>query len=376
MTKIDIYSGFLGAGKTTLIKKMISESYRGQKLVLIENEFGQIGIDGGFLQDSGINITEMNSGCICCSLVGDFGRALTQVIEEYNPDRIVIEPSGVGKLSDVVAAVKKVTNEEVTLGYTAAVVDAGKVKVYMKNFGEFYNDQIETASTIILSRTDVIAQDKLDNAVAMLREHNPHAAIVTTPWTQLTGAQIVEAMEGNTSLAAELAQLEEEHAHHHHHDEEHCCCHSHGHEHHHHENGHCGCHGHEHHHHHDEEHCCCHGHGHEHHHHEDGHCGCHDHGHEHHHHHADEVFTSWGVETAKKFTADEIENALNKLDTRELGFVLRAKGIVAGADGAWIHFDYVPGEVNIRTGSAAVTGKLCVIGAELNEAGIADLFGV
>ena len=327
MTKIDIYSGFLGAGKTTLIKKMISESYCGQKLVLIENEFGEIGIDGGFLQDAGINITEMNSGCICCSLVGDFGRALTQVIAEYNPDRIVIEPSGVGKLSDVVAAVKKVTNEEVTLGYTAAVVDAGKVKVYMKNFGEFYNDQIETASTIILSRTDAISQDKLDNAVAMLREHNSKAAIVTTPWTQLTGPQIVEAMEGNTSLAAELAQLEEEHAHHHHHDEEHCCCHDHDHEH-------------------------------------------------HHHHHADEVFTSWGVETTKKFTANEIENALNRLETREQGFVLRAKGIVAGTDGAWIHFDYVPGEINIRTGSAAITGKLCVIGAELNEAQIAALFGV
>ena len=346
MTKIDIYSGFLGAGKTTLIKKMIRESYCGQKLVLIENEFGEIGIDGGFLQDAGINITEMNSGCICCSLVGDFGRALTQVIEEYDPDRIVIEPSGVGKLSDVIAAVNKVTNDQVTLGYTVAVVDAGKVKVYMKNFGEFYNNQVETASTIILSRTDAISQQKLDNAVAMLREHNSDATIVTTPWDELTGDQIVDAMEGNASLAAELAQLEQEH-HHHHHEYDHCCC------------------GHD------------HDHDHEHHHHEDGHCCCgHDHDHEHHHHHADEVFTSWGVETAKKFTAQDIEEALRKLDTREYGFVLRAKGIVAGQDGSWIHFDYVPGESNVRTGSAAVTGKLCVIGSDLDEADIAELFGV
>ena len=406
MTKIDIYSGFLGAGKTTLIKKMIRESYCGQKLVLIENEFGEIGIDGGFLQDAGINITEMNSGCICCSLVGDFGRALTQVIEEYDPDRIVIEPSGVGKLSDVIAAVNKVTNDQVTLGYTVAVVDAGKVKVYMKNFGEFYNNQVETASTIILSRTDAISQQKLDNAVAMLREHNSDATIVTTPWDELTGDQIVDAMEGNASLAAELAQLEQEH-HHHHHEYDHCCCghdHDHDHEHHHHhEDGHCCCghdhdhehehhhheHEHEHHHHHEDSHCCCghdhdhehehhhHDHDHEHHHHEDGHCCCgHDHDHEHHHHHADEVFTSWGVETAKKFTAQDIEEALRKLDTREYGFVLRAKGIVAGQDGSWIHFDYVPGESNVRTGSAAVTGKLCVIGSELDENDIAELFGV
>ena len=395
MTKIDIYSGFLGAGKTTLIKKMIRESYCGQKLVLIENEFGEIGIDGGFLQDAGINITEMNSGCICCSLVGDFGRALTQVIEEYDPDRIVIEPSGVGKLSDVIAAVNKVTNDQVTLGYTVAVVDAGKVKVYMKNFGEFYNNQVETASTIILSRTDAISQQKLDNAVAMLREHNSDATIVTTPWDELTGDQIVDAMEGNASLAAELAQLEQEH-HHHHHEDDHCCCghdhdheHEHEHEHHHHD------HDHEHHHHHEDGHCCC-GHDHEHehhhhehehehhhhehehhHHHEDSHCCCgHDHDHEHHHHHADEVFTSWGVETAKKFTSQDIEAALRKLDTREYGFVLRAKGIVAGQDGSWIHFDYVPGESNVRTGSAAVTGKLCVIGSELDENDIAELFGV
>ncbi len=385
MTKIDIYSGFLGAGKTTLIKKMISQSYQGQKLVLIENEFGEIGIDGGFLQDAGINITEMNSGCICCSLVGDFGKALTQVIDEYNPDRIVIEPSGVGKLSDVIAAVNKVTNEDVTLGYTVAVVDAGKVKVYMKNFGEFYNNQIETASTIILSRTDSIPQQKLDTAVAMLREHNAEATIVTTPWDALTGEQLIEAMEGKASLAAALAQLEQEHHHHHHHDEEHCCCghdHDHEHHHHHHDEEHCCCghdHDHEHHHHHhDEEHCCCgHDHEHHHHHHDEEHCCCgHDHNHEHHHHHADEVFTSWGVETAKKYTKEGIQAALEKLDSREYGFVLRAKGIVAGEDGQWIHFDYVPGERNVRNGSAAVTGKLCVIGSELDEADIAQLFGV
>ena len=399
MTKIDIYSGFLGAGKTTLIKKMISESYSGQKLVLIENEFGQIGIDGGFLQESGINITEMNSGCICCSLVGDFGKALTQVIAEYNPDRIVIEPSGVGKLSDVITAVNKVTNDDVVLGYTVAVVDAGKVKVYMKNFGEFYNNQIETASTIILSRTDAISQQKLDNAVAMLREHNAHATIVTTPWEQLTGAQLAEAMEGKATLASELAELEHhhhhgehcccghDHEHHHHHDEhcecghdhehhhhhdEHCEC-GHDHEHHHHHDEHCDCgHDHEHHHHHHDEHCSC-GHDHEHHHHHDEHCSC---GHDHGHHHADEVFTSWGVETAKKFTTEEIERALKKLDSREYGFVLRAKGIVPNQDGNWIHFDYVPGECDVRAGGAAIIGRLCVIGSELDEQDIAELFGV
>lgn len=339
MTKIDIYSGFLGAGKTTLIKKMISEGYKGEKLVLIENEFGEIGIDGGFLQDAGINITEMNSGCICCSLVGDFGVALNQVIQEYHPDRILIEPSGVGKLSDVIAAVNKVTNHEVSLGFTVAVVDAGKVKSYMKNFGEFYNNQVETAATIILSRTDSVAQQKLDTAVGLLREHNSNATIVTTPWSELTGAQLLEAMEGKASLAAELAQLKEEHHHH----------------------AHCSC-GHDH---------------HEHHHHEhDGHCSCgHDH-HEHHHHHADEVFTAWGVETSKKFTQQEIQSALEQLDEGEIGFILRAKGIVPCADGGWIHFDYVPGEANVRMGSAEVTGKLCVIGAQLNEAGVAAAFGV
>ena len=384
MTKIDIYSGFLGAGKTTLIKKMIAEAYKGEKLVLIENEFGEIGIDGGFLQDAGINITEMNSGCICCSLVGDFGKALNQVIAEYAPERIIIEPSGVGKLSDVIGAVNKVTNEEVTLGTTVAVVDAGKVKVYMKNFGEFYNNQVETASTIILSRTDAIPQAKLDAAVALLREHNAAATIVTTPWGQLTGEQLRHAMEGKATLAAEMAKLQEEHEHHHHHDhEEHCSCgHDHEHEHHHHDHEeHCCCgHDHEHEHHHDhEEHCCCgHDHEHEHHHHHDHDehctCGCHDH--DHHHHHADEVFTSWGVETAKKFDKAFVEAALKELDTGAYGMVLRAKGILMAADGTWIHFDYVPEEYNVRTGCADITGKLCVIGSKLDEKGVAALFGV
>ena len=387
MTKIDIFSGFLGAGKTTLIKKLISEGYKGQKLVLIENEFGEIGIDGGFLQDAGINITEMNSGCICCSLVGDFGKALTKVIAEYNPDRILIEPSGVGKLSDVIGAVNKVTNDQVTLGYTVAVADAGKVKVYMKNFGEFYNNQVETASTIVLSRTDSIPQAKLDAAVAMLREHNSVATIVTTPWNSLTGEQLLQAMEGKASLAAELARLEmerlaaeedhEEHGHHHHHDhDEHCTCgcHDHDHE------------EHEHHHHHDhDEHCTCgcHDHDHEeheHHHHHDHDenctCGCHDHEHHHHHHHADEVFTSWGVETARKFDKETVEKALQELDTGKYGMILRAKGILPAVDGSWIHFDYVPEESNVRSGSADVTGKLCVIGSQLDEAGVAALFGV
>ncbi len=388
MTKIDVYSGFLGAGKTTLIKKMISESYAGQKLVLIENEFGEIGIDGGFLQDAGINITEMNSGCICCSLVGDFGKALTQVIAEYDPDRIVIEPSGVGKLSDVVAAVEKVTNDDVQLDCTVAVVDAGKVKVYMKNFGEFYNNQIETAATIVLSRTDSISPDKLDKAVGLLREHNTEATIVTTPWDQLTGAQLMEAMEGKAKVAADLKQMEEEHHHHHHehHDhDEHCCCGGHHHEeHHHHDHDeHCCCGGHHgvHHHHDHDEHCCCGGHHHEEHHHHhdhDEHCCCGGHHGEHHHHdhHADEVFTAWGVETHKHFTQETIKGALEVLDSGTFGLVLRAKGIVAAEGGQWIHFDYVPGEVNVRLGSAAVTGKLCVIGADINEEAIAKLFGV
>ena len=380
MTKIDIYSGFLGAGKTTLIKKMIQEAYAGQKLVLIENEFGEIGIDGGFLQDAGINITEMNSGCICCSLVGDFGKALEQVIQQYNPDRIVIEPSGVGKLSDVIAAVNKVTTDEVTLGYTVAVCDAGKVKVYTKNFGEFYNNQIETASTIILSRTDSVPQAKLDASVALIREHNAEATIVTTPWSQLTGAQLIEAMEGQATLAAELAKLEQEHHHHHEH-EEGCCCGHHDHEHHHHheheEGCCCGHHDHEHHHHHEhDEECCCGHHDHEHHHHhehdEECCCGHHDH----HHHHADEVFTSWGAETHKKFDRCAVEAALKELDSGKFGTVLRAKGIIEGNDGTWIHFDMVPEEIDLRTGGAAITGKLCVIGAQLDEKGIAALFGV
>ena len=392
MTKIDIFSGFLGAGKTTLIKKMIAESYKGQKLVLIENEFGEIGIDGGFLQDSGINITEMNSGCICCSLVGDFGKALTKVIAEYHPDRILIEPSGVGKLSDVIAAVSKVTGDDVTLGYTVAVADAGKVKVYMKNFGEFYNNQIETASTIILSRTDSIPQSKLDAAVAMLREHNSVATIVTTPWAELTGEQLIEALEGKASIAAELAKLElerlaqedEEEEHHHHHDDDdedehdHHCCHHHDdddehdhHCHHHHDDEDEDEHDHHCHHHHDDEdedehdHHCCH------HHHDDD-----EHEHHHHHHHADEVFTSWGVETAKKFDKAAVEAALHELDSGKYGTILRAKGILPAADGSWIHFDYVPEECNVRTGSADITGKLCVIGSQLDEAGVAALFGV
>ena len=409
MTKIDIYSGFLGAGKTTLIKKMISQAYKGQKLVLIENEFGEIGIDGGFLQDAGINITEMNSGCICCSLVGDFGKALKQVIEQYDPDRILIEPSGVGKLSDVIGAVNKVTNENVTLGYTVAVVDAGKVKVYMKNFGEFYNNQIETASTIILSRTDSIPQAKLDTAVAMLRQHNAVATIVTTPWGELTGEQLLEAMEGKATLAAELARMEMERLEEEEEHDEHCCCHHHHDEdddhdehchHHHHDEDddhdeHCHHHHHDeeddhdehcHHHHHDEdddhdEHCHHHHHDedddhdehcHHHHHDEDGE---HEH-HHHHHHHADEVFTSWGVETAKKFDMAAIKAALKELDTGKYGMILRAKGILPTADGSWIHFDYVPEESNVRSGSADITGKLCVIGSNLDEAGVAALFGV
>ena len=396
MTVIDIYSGFLGAGKTTLIKKMIQEAYCGQQLVLIENEFGEIGIDGGFLQEAGINITEMNSGCICCSLVGDFGKALNEVISKYHPDRVIIEPSGVGKLSDVVAAVEKVTGEEVRLGYRVAVADAGKVKIYMKNFGEFYNNQIETASTIILSRTDAIPQAKLDTAVELLRQHNQTATLVTTPWGELTGEQLLEAMEGASSVEKALEALEHEHhhhhedghcchdhEHHHHHEDGHCChdhehhhhhedghcCHDHEH-HHHHEDGHC-CHDHEHHHHHEDGHCCC-GHDHEHHHHEDGHCCC---GHDHDH-HADEVFTSWGRETARKFSSSDIETALKQLDTGSFGMVLRAKGIVACTDGGWIHFDYVPEEADVRMGSAAVIGKLCVIGSQLDEAAIGSLFGV
>ena len=385
MTRVDIFSGFLGAGKTTLIKKMIQEAYRGEKIVLIENEFGEIGIDSGFLQDAGVNIKEMNSGCICCSLVGDFCKALSQVITEYRPDRILIEPSGVGKLSDVVASVMKVTGGDVVLGSKVAVADASKVKVYMKNFGEFYNDQIESANVIILSRTDSVPQNKLDTALELLRQHNDSAVVVTTPWEQLTGFQLLDAMEGNDTLAAELESLAREHEehcccdhhheeHHHHEDEEHCCCGHHHEEHHHHEDEeHCCCgHHHEEHHHHPEdgEHCCC-GHHHEEHHHHDEHCGC-----GHHHHEAKEVFTSWGVESAKKFSIADIKNALLELDSGKYGTVLRAKGIVACDTAQWIHFDYVPEEHNVRFGSAGIIGKLCVIGSDLDEAAIAALFGV
>jgi G3E family GTPase len=376
MTKIDIFSGFLGAGKTTLIKKLIAEAFRGEKLVLIENEFGEIAIDGGFLQDAGIEITEMNSGCICCSLVGDFGKALQQVLAQFHPDRILIEPSGVGKLSDVIRAVQNLHMEDVVLNSFTTVADANKCKMYMKNFGEFYNDQIEHANSIILSRTAGLAQKKLDDCVALLRAHNETATIITTPWDALSGAQILEAMEHRNTLDAELKQLEAEAHDHHHHDHDGACdC---GHEHHHHDHdGECDC-GHEHHHHDHDGECDC---GHEHHHHDhDGECGCghehHHHDHHHHdHHHADEVFTSWGVETTRKFTKEEIENALAALsDSEKYGMILRAKGIVAGADGEWLHFDYVPEEASVRTGSAIVMGRLCVIGAKINEEALKALF--
>ena len=402
MTKIDIFSGFLGAGKTTLIRKLISEAFKGEKLVLIENEFGEIAIDGGFLQDAGIEITEMSQGCICCSLVGDFGKALRQVLETYHPDRILIEPSGVGKLSDVIRAVQNLHMEDVTLNSFTTVADANKCKMYMKNFGEFYNDQIEHANSIILSRTDGIKPEKLEACVALLREHNQNATIITTPWDQLTGAQILETMEHKNTLEEELKLLAEEteHEHHHHDHEEHdehctCGCHDHHdddedeHEHHHHDHEEhdehctCGCHDHhdddedehEHHHHHDhdheehDEHCTCGCHDHDHDHDE------HDHEHHHHHHHADEVFTSWGTETTRKFTKDEIEHILEELDNSEkYGMILRAKGIVAGRDGEWIHFDYVPEETSVRNGSAGVIGRLCVIGSHINEAAIEALF--
>ena len=388
MTKIDIFSGFLGAGKTTLIKKLIQEAYQGEKLVLIENEFGEIGIDGGFLQDAGIQITEMNSGCICCSLVGDFGKALRQVMEQYHPDRILIEPSGVGKLSDVIRAVQGLEMEEAVLNGFTTVADAGKCKMYMKNFGEFFNDQIEHASSIVLSRTAGMSQAKLEAVVTLLREHNQTASIITTPWEQLTGAQILETMERKNTLQAELALLEEEAHHHHDHDDEACCCghdHDHDHEHHDHDDEECCCghdHDHEHEHHdHDDEECCCgHDHDHEHEHHDHEHdedCCCgHDHDHHHHHHHADEVFTSWGVETTRQFTREEIEDILSQFTSGLYGAVLRAKGIVAGADGQWIHFDYVPGEENVRTGAASTIGRLCVIGSKIDEKALAALFQV
>ena len=365
MTKIDIFSGFLGAGKTTLIKKLIKEAYAGEKLVLIENEFGEIGIDGGFLQDAGIKITEMNSGCICCSLVGDFGKALEKVLADYAPDRILIEPSGVGKLSDVIAAVQGLHDDHILLNSFTTVVDAKKCKMYAKNFGEFFNNQIAYAGAVVLSHTDALPTEKLEAVLALIREQNPAAAIVTTPWDQLTGGQILETMERRNTLSDELAALLHE-------DTCPVCGHHHDHEHEHHHD-----HDHEHHHEHDDDHDD----EHEHHHHEhddDHDCCCHDHDHEHHHHHhADEVFTSWGKETTVKFTPAKITAALEALqDADRFGTVLRAKGIVAAEDGTWIHFDYVPGEPDVRTGSAGVIGRLCVIGSELKEDALAALFGV
>jgi len=463
MTKIDIISGFLGAGKTTLIKKLIEEGFENEKLVLIENEFGEIGIDGGFLKDSGVQINEMNQGCICCSLVGDFGVALKQVIDDYTPDRIIIEPSGVGKLSDVIKAVENVdAGTEVVLNSATAVVDVSKAKMYMKNFGEFFNNQIEAAGAIILSRTQNVKEDKLYTAVELIKEHNANASIITTPWDDIDGKIILQAME-HSKLPETLLNLEEEvsnhhhhhdhdehdenctcgchdhdHEHHHHdhdeHDHEHhhhdhdehdenctCGCHDHGHEHHHHdhdehdhehhhhdhdehdENCTCGCHDHDHEHHHhdhdehDHEHhhhdhdehdenctCGCHDHDHEHHHHDhDEHdenctCGCHDHDH-HHHHHADEVFTSWGVETAIKYSTEEMEEILKKLskeEDNEYGIILRSKGIVPNKNGEWIYFDLVPGEYELRKGSPDYTGKLCVIGSKLDESKLKELFGI
>ena len=395
--KIDIFSGFLGAGKTTLIKKLIQEAYAGEKVVLIENEFGEIGIDGGFLQDAGVNITEMNSGCISCSLVGDFAKALQQVAAQYAPDRIVIEPSGVGKLSDVIKAVANAKIDGANLNAFCTVVDAAKCKMYMKNFGEFFNDQVENAGCIVLSHTGKLSEDKLSAAVALLKEKNGTATLVTADWDSLDGKTILAAMERKDSLQAELDRLakevehhEHEHHHGHHHDHEcddpDCCCHEH--------------HEHEHHHAHHHDHecddpdCCCHEHHeHEHHHaHHHGHhhdhecddpdCCCHEHHDnehhhgQHHHHHADEVFTSWGKETTRKYTKEELENSLQAIACEETyGVVLRAKGIVAG-DNAWLHFDYVPGEPDVREGAAGVTGRLCVIGCNLNEAALAELFKI
>ena len=372
MIKVDIFSGFLGAGKTTLIKKLVEEAYKGEKIVLIENEFGEIGIEGGFLKDAGIEINEMNSGCICCSLVGDFGKALRQVIEQFEPERILIEPSGVGKLSDIIDAVRNLHLDEVSLNGFTTVVDAGKAKIYMKNFGEFFNNQVEHASSIILSHTAKLSQEKLEAVVELLREHNPNAVIITTDWDQLTGAQILDAIERKDTLEEALHHLEEEHHHHDHADEhEH---HHHGHDHHHdHEEKH------DHHHDHDDEHeHHHHDHDDEHHHHDhDGHCCCgHDHDHEGHH-HADEIFDSIGIETAKKFTVENIQKALEELeDEHTYGMVLRAKGIVEDENGGWIHFDYVPGEPDVRHGSAEITGRLCVIGSDIDETKIHQLFGI
>ena len=391
MTKIDIFSGFLGAGKTTLIKKLLKEAYAGEKLVLIENEFGEIGIDGGFMQDAGIEVTEMNSGCICCSLVGDFGKALQKVLDEYHPDRILIEPSGVGKLSDIIRAVQNLDAKDVLLNGFTTVADVKKCKMYMKNFGEFFNDQIENAGCIVLSHTQSANDDKIAETVALLREKNPSATIVTTPWDVLDGVQLLAAMERRDTIEEELARLAAD-VHHHHHEDEcddpDCHCH-----HHHHEDEECH---HEHHHHHHEEECddpeCeCHHHHHEehehhhehhehHHEHEcdDPHCDCHhhDHGHgHHHHHHADEVFVSFGAETTKKYGREELENILASLTDGKYGFVLRAKGIVECKCGKWLHFDYVPGEGDVREGSAAITGRLCVIGSKLDRHALEELFG-
>ena len=367
MTKIDIFSGFLGAGKTTLIKKLIREAYAGEKIVLIENEFGEIGIDGGFLKDAGIEITEMNSGCICCSLVGDFGEALKKVLSTYHPERILIEPSGVGKLSDVIAAVQKIHSDEIVLNSFTTVADATKCRLYAKNFGEFYNNQIAFANTVIFSRTDGMSEEKLAKCLAIVREQNQNATIVTTPWDQLDGKQILAVMEHRDTLDDALRELledaEHEHEHHHHHhdeDEDSCCC---GHHHHDHDDDDDDDDEHEHEHEHDHEHgdsCCC----------------GHDHDHEHHH-HADEVFTSWGVETARAYTKEEISDILAALeDEGRFGFVLRAKGIIPAQDGTWIHFDYVPGCPDVRSGSAGAIGRLCVIGSKLKEDALAELFRV
>ena len=365
MTKIDIFSGFLGAGKTTLIKKLIKEAYAGEKLVLIENEFGEIGVDGGFLKDSGIQINELNSGCICCSLVGDFSKALQKVYAEYHPDRILIEPSGVGKLSDVIRAVESADLHDCKINTFTAVVDAAKCKMYMKNFGEFFNDQIETAACIVFSHADVASEEKLAQAVALVKEHNANATIVTTPWNQLSGKEILSAMEHSETLATELEKLAEEHEHHHDHEHEHGeCCHHHDHDHEHEHGGCCHHHDHDHEHEHGE---CCHPHDHD-----------HEHEHEHHHHHhADEVFTSWGVETGKKFERAELEKMLASLsDAVRFGTVLRAKGIVPCTCGKWLHFDYIPGECDVREGSAAYTGRLCVIGSKIDEEELKELFKV
>ena len=403
MVKIDIISGFLGAGKTTLIKKLLKEAFEGEQVVLIENEFGEIGIDGGFLKDAGIEIREMNSGCICCSLVGDFGASLKEVVEKYHPDRILIEPSGVGKLSDVIKAVQGVEEDvDIQLNSYTTVVDAKKCKMYMRNFGEFFDNQVQYAGAIIMSRTDIVDEKKAMESMELLRSINEKAAIITTPIEKLDGKKILEVMEHPVSLADELLKEEHEHHHHHHHDhDDECGCgHDHDHEHHHHDHDEeCDCghdHDHEHHHHdHDEECSCGHDHDHEHHHHDhDDECGCgHDHDHEHHHdhdeecgcghhhdhhhHHADEVFTSWGRETIKKFTREGLEKMLESLSaSEEYGVILRAKGMLPAEDGTWIYFDMVPEETEIREGSPEYTGRLCVIGSKLNEEKLAKLFGV